>query len=800
MIKSITLTLIILLSLLQLAKSQSNANTITETTPSRSIYFSWINHAWEGTDEYQTLVNLNFFKWMHTQYGMKLDLYLMDAGNLDEGPECIGMLFGDNKYGSFDSKRFRQKFPNGLKPIADLAKSFDCSLGMWMGPDGYGSTPAEAQKRSEILVSLCRDYGVKLFKFDACCSNLSTQNQQYFINTMKECRKFSPDLIVLNHRISLNEEAKKQTTTWLWEGQETYIDINMPGKMTAPHHRSGSLSRGLVPDLQRLTEDHGVCLSSCLDYWDDDLVLQAFNRSLILAPEIYGSPWLLRDSELPKLARIYNLHDQLNELLVNGMVLPSKIYGEKAVSRGNGKTRIITLRNLTWNKKSIPLKLDESIGLTTKSPVEVRQYHPTGKILGVFNPGEVVKIDVLPFRTCLIAISGKFDFEPGIKGCEYEIVKNVAGKPVEINLLGFAGTSQYIALKAGDRHFTKVTINGKPVNTILGGKSVKISFAGKKLSLPYHRKLSDLTAADFPADAEALYEASCFAADNNALEVRSLERSGSTKITEVQKARDAFFKRDVFVEKGIWDKNLFDSDTATSFKISKANSGQTDIVFRIDLGAATQLDSLMLKEIQCEAMIQYVEASLDLIHWNPVNFKLKDENLILVFTSAANPARYFRISNSPESIAEIEGYYKGKQVDRTCWKASNLFNSFSGKAFTKAWSARFILPELAKNSYLAIAIPGKYSKESVYAAIRVNGKLYGAPDRSISYPSNTWEAPVFGDITGDYTYYVPLIKEMINQKIDVLVLGNSAEIKDIKAEVWITAYPAPYEIKKMILE
>jgi hypothetical protein len=800
MIKSITLTIAVLLSFLQQARSQESVNAINETTPSKSIYFSWINHAWEGANEYQTLVNLNFFKWMHTNYGMKLDLYLMDAGNLDEGPECIGMLFGDNKYGSFDSKRFMQKFPNGLKPIADLAKSFDCSLGMWMGPDGYGSTPLEAQKRSEMLVSLCRDYGVKLFKFDACCSNLSAENQQYFVNTIKECRKFSPDLIVLNHRISLNEEAKKQTTTWLWEGQETYIDINMPGKMTAPHHRTGSLSRGLVPGLQRLTEDHGVCLSSCLDYWDDDLILQAFNRSLILAPEIYGSPWLLRDSELPKLARIYNLHHQFNDILVNGMVLPLETYGENAVSRGNGNTRIITLRNLTWNSKTINLKLDGSIGLTTKSAVEVRQYHPTEKILGVFRPGEVVKIDVLPFRTCLVAISGKFDFEPGIKGCDYEIVKNVADQPVEVNLLGFPGTTHSITLKTGDRHFTKATLDGKPANELLNGKPMKVAFGGKKLNLPYHRKLADLQATDFPKDAEELYEASCFAADNNALEVRSLFRSGPTEIAEVQKARDAFFKRDVFVEKGIWDKNLFDNDTATHFKVSKAYSQQADKVFRIDLGATTQLDSLVLREIKSEARIQKVEASADLIHWKTVNFKLKDENLTLIFTTGANLTRYYRISNSPESMAEIEGFYQGKQVNRTAWRASNLFSSFTGKAFTKAWSASFILPELAKNSYLAIAIPGKYTKESVYAAMRVNGNVYGAPDRSISYPSHTWEAPVFDDVRGDYTYYVPLTKDMINQKINVVVMGNSTDIKEIKAEVWITAYPAPYEIKKMILE
>lgn len=92
----------------------------------------------------------------------------------------------------------------------------------------------------------------------------------------------------------------------------------MSNRTTAPHHRAQAISRGLVPNLQRLTEDHGVCISSCLDYWEDDLILQSFNRSLILAPEVYGNPWLLRDNELPKFARIYNLHRKYRDIMVDG--------------------------------------------------------------------------------------------------------------------------------------------------------------------------------------------------------------------------------------------------------------------------------------------------------------------------------------------------------------------------------------------------------------------------------------------------------------------------------------------------
>jgi len=52
-------------------------------------------------------------------------------------------------------------------------------------------------------------------------------------------------------------------------------------------------------------------------------------------------------------------------------------------------------------------------------------------------------------------------------------------------------------------------------------------------------------------DAEALYEATVFAADNNALEVRSLLRSGNIEIPEVKAAREAFTNQRLSVERGL---------------------------------------------------------------------------------------------------------------------------------------------------------------------------------------------------------------------------------------------------------
>ncbi|KAA6312955.1 hypothetical protein EZS27_036195, partial [termite gut metagenome] len=268
-----------------------------EKSLSRAQYFTWINNTNEGATEEQTLINLEFFEWLNKEYGMRLDIYALDAGIYD----------GKNFYGAATDARHKRNFPNGFSPIYEKAKQNGIRLGIWGGPDGFGDTPEEAAPRKELMVALCRDYDWALFKLDAVCGPLRKDKEDDFIDMMEQCRVYSPDLILLNHRLGL-DKAKPHATTFLWEGREAYIDVNSRNSTTAIHNRVGNMERGLVPDLKRLTEDHGVCLSSCLDYWEDHLILQAFSRSLILSPQIYGNPWLLSDNEFPKLARIYNLH------------------------------------------------------------------------------------------------------------------------------------------------------------------------------------------------------------------------------------------------------------------------------------------------------------------------------------------------------------------------------------------------------------------------------------------------------------------------------------------------------------
>jgi len=86
-----------------------------------------------------------------------------------------------------------------------------------------------------------------------------------------------------------------------------------------------------------------------------------------------------------------------------------------------------------------------------------------------------------------------------------------------------------------------------------------------------------------------------------------------------------------------------------------------------------------------------------------------------------------------------------------------------------AWSFSCKLDEVLPGSYLAIPLLGRHQPEGAFAALRVGNRLVGAPTRAVSYNANVWEAPV-QVVGGNYTYFVPLTREMSDQEVDVVVL------------------------------
>ena len=771
------------------AIAQSGA---TERSPSKSMYFAWVNSGLEGSTEKQTLANLDFFMWLHDEYGMVLDVYTLDAGVID----------GCNYYGSVDSARFKERFPAGFGPLAEKAAAMGTRLGIWAGPDGFGDTPEEEDKRIRQMVDLCRKHHFIHFKFDGYCSPLRKGKAGAFIDMVKACRTYSPDLIVQNHCLDLYE-AQPYATTTFWGGKEMYIDVLLANRVCAPHHRAEAMARGLVEGMTRLHEDHGTCLSSCLDGWDDEMILCSFGRNLILSPEMYGSPWLLSDSEFPKLARIFNLNRKYGGLLVNGKPLPAS-YGPSAVSRGDAKQRFVVLRNLNWEETSYTISLDDEIGLEPGpgQTVELRQFHPTEKQLGIYPYGEKVVVTVQPFRACLLYAGTTVSDEPGLAGTDYQVLRKVPGKPVEIDILGLPGTSATVRLLGADG-YTSAKLDGADASPLLNG-SLEMRFPGEPLKRSCHRKLADMQLAETPvdSDANALYEATVFAADNNALEVRSLLRSGWSTIPAVRTAQEALLKGHEFITHGAWDKNLFDNKADTGFWPTTRISGVDMTIdggcFRLDLGAVCDVDELVLDagdEFGLEPLWKYTGYSAyvseDLVAWRPVTFAADVVSRIPV----NGRMRYLKLPGMPQRLVSVEAFKNRMSLPRDTWRASNLFRNNVRKV-KQTWRADFTLDEIPEQSYLCVAINGTHGEEGAYAAAKIGGVYAGFPDRAPSYRSNTWGYFVAA-ADRNYTYYLPLTDSAKGKPIEIYVLASDGV--DLKPEVWITARQPPYVKKRLAL-
>jgi hypothetical protein len=719
-----------------------------ESTPSKAHYFTWINNTNEGPSEAQTHANLDFFQWLNDEYGMKLDIYAFDAGAID----------APRYYGKPTTRKFKEQQPNGFGPFAEKAKGFGGRLGVWLGPDGFGDTPEQEQARIDFLTSLCRDHQFQLFKMDAVCGQLRDEKQSAFIRLMESCREHSEDLILLNHRLNLGV-AKPHATTFLWQGAETYIDVHMSNNMTATHNRAKALDRGLPPELKRLAEDHGVCLSSCLDYWADDLILQAFNRSMILAPQLYGNPWFLRDDEYPKLARIFNLHRRYKKILTKGIVLPEDQYGASAVSRGSTKTRLITLRNTTWEPITREISLDQTIGLSDTGPREARLFHPYEEILGRdLKASDTIKVTIHPFRSLLLLVTTEECPEPFLENGPYQVIKSTPGE--------------------------------KPVIAKLTPLPLKKS---------WHRKLGQLAPVSLPEDWAALYESTCYAANNNALEIRSLARSGPSKIPAVRKSRQAFLDQPLIKARALSDQFLFDGDTTTVFDIytvgrdARLEGG----CLRVDFGKNLPLDRLILKtQAQDRTLIRLLlssgEFSRDLITWTRAEEIIQDGSDLSLYPPSGQKWRYFRMKGGPERIAEIEAWHNARLLPRKNWRASNLFSHPEVVPAVTAWSSKITVDEITPTSYLCVAVGGEHGVEGCYAALRINDRLIGSPDRAASYPINAWEYPVRKQKTG-YTYFFPLDDTMVGKEIEVVLLGMKNGGKELTPSVWLTARELPFQ-------
>ena len=749
-------------------KTAKNAGA-DNSTPSVPQYFSWINNTNEGSTEEHTLINLEFFRYLQETYGMQIKIYAWDAGNFDGASEG---------YGNLESEKFRSQYPEEYNKVVEKAKELGIRMGLWGSPDGYGDTDESQKERFDFFVHLCRDHNFALFKLDGVCGHLRKEKASVFADMLKECRKYSPDLIVLNHRLEFFE-AEEFVTTYLWNGDETYVDVLSWNKNTAMHNRAFMFTRGHTDNLERLAEDHGVCISSSIDYFEDELIYQAFNRSLILAPEMYGNPWLMRDDELPKLARVYNLHRRNAAILVDGILLPES-YGANAVSRGSKTKRFISTGNNSWETKTVTLRIGEETGINTNEPIAVNLHHPYEKHIGIFRMDDEVEVELMPFRATLIELSAVSEAEPMLDG-EYEIIReDEKGNPVEV------------------RYLTDETKEKAPL------------FIGTLDKKEW-----------YPSDGEFLYETAMFAIGNDSLESRSLARSGETAIPQVKAARDAFFGQLHYKLRGCEAKNMFDGSPETFFDSqSKTYLDESRRIcggcLRVDFRKEIECDSVEVeffsgdyatREVETQKVPLIAEYSSDLASWkssSPVNMSISDDDFtakIVRFTAHTlydlhgkkmvssydinDKIRYLRIDCPVDRIYAVRLIKDGKTIETKDAFANNMQAHYRHRKTQISVCGEFTIPEYNQGSKIAVAIEGVHGEEGVYCIAEFDSKISGFPKRAPDYRANQWEHAVCSTDKNN-TFFIEIPEDMQGKKVKIhAVFSNRQKGENVTCNVYL---------------
>ena len=243
----------------------------------------------------------------------------------------------------------------------------------------------------------------------------------------------------------------------------------------------------------------------------------------------------------------------------------------------------------------------------------------------------------------------------------------------------------------------------------------------------------------------------------------------------------------------------------------------------------TQIDQWVLRNVDDGFKPINAYVSADLKNWTAVPLKIEAENpaevsvlkdsysgtkkfetikvnrITIDLPSTAQTVRYLKIPGKAVNLGEVIGTYQGKEMNRSGWRASNVFADYDKAPAQRAWSATFKLDEAAKGSYLVIPCNGKHGRDGAYAALRMNGRPIGAPHRAKSYPANPWETGN-GRPDANFSFFIPITQEMIGATIDAVVMQFESEgspkipLGEFTSEVWITAYPIPYIAKQLVLE
>jgi len=97
-----------------------------------------------------------------------------------------------------------------------------------------------------------------------------------------------------------------------------------------------------------------------------------------------------------------------------------------------------------------------------------------------------------------------------------------------------------------------------------------------------------------------------------------------------------------------------------------------------------------------------------------------------------------------------------------------------------------------------VACNGLHGIEGAWVALRVDGRVVGAPLRAPSFPVNPFENGV-RKTDKNYTYFIPVTQDMVGKSCELVVLGLDQAHLEFQPEVWITAYGKPAVARTLTL-
>ena len=409
---------------------------------------------------------------------------------------------------------------------------------------------------------------------------------------------------------------------------------------------------------------------------------------------------------------------------------------------------------------------------------------------------------LLPFRATLIEVSRPEKADPVLTGCRYETVKEDAdGTPVEVNYLRSAG---------GTVHLLK---NGEKTDfAVIGAVDIQ------ERPPVFLGELSETAVA--PANGEEMYEKAVFPADNDSLERRSIDRSGDSKIPEVNAARDAFFAQKTYRLRGCEAKALFDSDPDTFYDtqslVYQDHSFRIDGgCLRVDCGREVEADTVEVeffsakeetREVKFALLPETLTYGTDFARWNTsergelltvneketvevvrmsvhTTYMAEGKRLCAVFP-VEGALRYLRLPCPPDRIYAVRVKKDGRALDLTAAHANNLQAPFSPDRAGVCKSGELVVPAHRPGSYLAVGIEGVHGVEGVYCTAEIEGENIGFPRRAPDYKANIWEHRVLSKDKNN-TFYMTLPEGSEGKTVKITAVFADPACESIPCRVWL---------------